>query len=506
MSEHEDTRMDSISDAFDRAYAKAVAGARAEYITRACHSGVVVPHGPSDATVTLCDTPADIMLPVAGFSGPITYSIVSDFAEMTDTGFLETLFNSLQTGHLQLKKDNRVDVLVKLLDHYHLSVSHKSLKTRLKADERLESSVCGILTEPVLNALMVLGETGSPETHKAGTITAFTSNATADSGNACPFVLALQLLQPDLKIGLTATSMVHKDSHMTGISNMHAHDKKVFFQHDTPLNDWAKMSYDIATQFYIINGDNSKGDKSKGDLEYPIVHQYDVIYHWGCIAQNFQRNSIGHDVSSWMLHEEWNLLLQIAMMWHAVATLKPGGALYVKARMFTKAETLGVVALLAIAFQNVRLIPLITQSGSSIAVVYATGCLGDDDTRYAVMDALHNAMTLQPSGIFLADVVKLNSDKFKSAMVQCEKMREYIMKDLAIRNTLFLTALFHLAELGRENITEDECRECLCKLFRSRYCDEFVEQLATKYITGFTGLRVEKRAQFMAIVGTRWMK
>lgn len=428
------------------------------------------------------------------YKGPITYAdeIVCEIAEVVGATAFAHLRDSMQTEHATLSKSNRVAILKEVASGLTESPIMEHLVHLIDTDvgtrERVEES----MSEPVLEAIRVLAQVGIPD---AGS-DVFTSTATANSGNDCAYVNALAILGVT-GLHFTNTSTSGCDGR-TGVSGVRPKNTAVYYDGQAVPTDWAALSYNIARQFYRI----STGAPSETAAE--VVPKYDIIYHWGCISQNWQTNALGHKVSSWSLHEQWNVIITIAMMWHSVATLKPGGTLCLKVRIFNRAETMGLVGILSLAFEEVRVIPLSRQP-CTFSVVFATRCTADHKLRETVLNALRRGMTQEPSDIFVSDFVASHSEQYSRTMCACQVVRTYMHTEKAIRATLFLTCLFYINRLAKHEIKEAECMSLMTTLLSGRYNESLTQFLCRGFVSGLRTMSDDVKTRFIGCMDTKWM-
>ena len=215
-------------------------------------------------------------------------------------------------------------------------------------------------------------------------------------------------------------------------------------------------------------------------------------------------NNLGHWVSSWKLHEEWNVVMTTAMMLHAVRTLKTQGTLFLKVRIFNRAETMGLVGILSIAFDNFKLLR-VTRQQCTFVVVVATGFTGDEKKRTDVLSALQKGMSQRTSDIFCTSTWLNNAEKITCSLMACEDVRFTMMIEKATRTTIFMCCLVHLKEMLEGKQTRTQCQDSISKTLAPRYG---ASQLNSDIRDQLMGSIKESRSieRFLFCMNTRWMK
>jgi hypothetical protein len=392
-------------------------------------------------------------------------------------------------------RKNRIQILDEFVTSSNSPQLHTILKERIK-DANTRELVTETLNEPTLEAFKVLEIAGLP---RKDTGVVFNTTATANSGNDNAIMAAFKILGID-----------HKDSNIvfencstctqtgfTGVSYVRPKHTPVKFNPNALPDEWELVSYDLGKQLYQI----STGIELKD--ETPILHdKYSNIYHWGCISQNWLKNPLGHYVSSWKLHEKWNLMFTIAMMWHAVATLRQGGQLCLKVRVVRSAETLGLVSLLSALFDSVQLLDNARQQCSFAIAIYS-GFNASSELRLEMLNLLRRCMTFEPSVIFY-NRIQREYESCLDTMVKVEHIREVMIKKRAETNTVYLACLDCAKQfLQRRNrrIMFDTALPLLIDTYGGKLGQQFFDSLmiACKNLTN------QQQSIFVTVMDTTWM-
>jgi len=369
----------------------------------------------------------------------VTYphDIACQVVEVLNLEALIALKQEMQNEHPRLTcPQNRIPVLRELAKSGLVPKLKEIIEHRLTMDEP-KRVVKRHLNQPTLEGFRVLEMAGLPLDKSV----IFSSTATANSGNNDAITTALEILgwcSPEKEIVYERSSTVTM-SGLTAISNVLPKNPAVCFRRDCPLDEWHKLSYDLAQQFLQM----STGIKK--DEPPHIVHKYDYMYHWGCINQCVLESPLGHGVSCWSLHEKWNIVMTMAMMWHAIMTLKPGGQLCIKVRIFKRAETWGLVALISALFDSVRMVDNSRQCCTCVAVIFDT-MTDDDNFRMVMAETLRNAMDQSIERIFM-NPIQMSDPKCKNTRELCKNHAESMGFSRACHNTIFLVGLYCIKEL-----------------------------------------------------------
>jgi hypothetical protein len=314
-----------------------------------------------------------------------------------------------------------------------------------------QSKIKKLMNEPTYEAFKILKLAGLPE---EGDIV-FSSTATANSGNNDAMTTALEILQHTDKIEFHRSSTINSTG-KTGVSFVKPKNKAVQFDEKCKFENWAYMVRHLGLQFMEITDaymaesfSNYVGPNNLENLAdlyntnpmpetLKINGIYNRIYHWGCISQNFAVNALGACVSEWEVHEEWNVNMTLAMMWHAAMTSKAGGQVCIKIRLFKRAETLGFTALFSNLFERCTL-----TENSRQTCYFAVGvfdCMTNDEAlRLEVASILWNAMDQRPEKIFQHPMMR--TPRSMEMLPICSNVRDVMKSSLSKTASAYLLGL-----------------------------------------------------------------
>lgn len=313
------------------------------------------------------------------------------------------------------------------------------------------SKIKKLLNEPTFEAFKILKLAGLPQPDDV----VFSSTATANSGNNDAMTTALEILQHTDKINFHRSSTINSTG-KTGVSFVEPKNKAVQFDEMCKFEDWIYMVRFLGLQFMEIT-DRYMAESSP-DYVSPnqicdvigVLHTtpmpkslklncvYDRIYHWGCISQSFAKNFMGKLMSEWEVHEEWNVNMTLAMMWHAAMTAKVGGQVCLKIRIFKRAETLGFTTLFANLFDRCTLTENSRQT-CYFAVGVFDGMTGDEGLRLEVASLIWNAMDQRPEKIFQHDLMR--TPRSLEMLPICSDVRNVMKASLSKTASVFLLGL-----------------------------------------------------------------
>ena len=392
-------------------------------------------------------------------------------------------------------RTNRIPILRDFVTSSNSPNLYPILRKRMK-DAHTRDLVTAILNEPTLEAFKVLEMAGLPQ---KDTSVVFNTTATANSGNDNAIMAAFRILGVDHKdsnIVFENCSTCTKNG-FTGVSYVQPKHTPVKFNPNAPPNEWEFVSYDLAKQLYIISTGTEFNDKM------PTMHEkYSHIYHWGCISQNWLKSPLGHYVSSWKLHEKWNLMFTIAMMWHAVATLRQGGQLCLKVRVVRCAETLGLVSLLSAVFDNVQLLDNARQRCSFAVAIY-TGFNADLELRLEMLNTLRKCMTFEPSAIFFNRIQREYTSCLET-IVKVEHIREEMIKKKSETNTVYLACL-DCAKQFLQRRNKRIMYDTALPLLIDTYGEKLGHDLFHSLMIACQNLTHQQRSMFLTVMDTAWM-
>lgn len=350
------------------------------------------------------------------------------------------MYREMQNAHPFLhEKQNRLPVLEAFARDKAINIGPFILEA-LEKDPVKKLRVNELLSMPTFVGFRILDHMGLPQ--KGDVI--FSSTATANSCNDDAVTSALHILgftDPDMNITFQRSSTAAWDG-LTMVSRLPPRNDAVFFNPNTLLDDFADdVARSLAQQFFAMT---LKLNKCTDRFELKVLPTYDKMYHYGCISQNWTTNSLGMPVSSWGIHEQWNILMASAMMHHVALTLKPGGNAVVKVRVMRRAETLGLTALLSSLFERMEIVDVPDQICTYAGVVFFN-MTHDEEKRKRVADAIWKAMDQSPAHIFCNEFMQ-NDDKVRTNLKACEEHRRSMMDYRSKLNTLFLDCVLNLAQ------------------------------------------------------------
>lgn len=434
----------------------------------------------------------------------ITYphDIACQITEILNIRELEELKKEMQQEHLTLnRRCNRLPVFIDFIKSGRIPNLSPVLLNEIK-QERCKILIRSSLNEPTFEAFNVLEVSGLP----LDKTTIFSSTATANSGNDDAVTTALDILgwcRPEKGIVYERSSTVTAATGRTAVSDVPPKNPAVVFRQDCPLADWHEMSYDIACQFWKMSTGIKECDKPH------IVHKYDHMYHWGCINQCVLASPLGHGVSCWSMHEKWNIVMTMAMMWHAIMTLKTAGQLCIKVRIFKRAETLGLVSLISCLFEKTEFVDNSRQCCTCVAVIFS-GITSDDNFRMKIANILRDAMDQDICKIFMNEVQQSNL-KCVETLRECTLHRESMQYARARHNTIFLVGLYCMKELinsrfkGRNTRQLSTCLEKL-KSMTNGYYGALGEKFYQAFIQIEENMHPDYRLALDIILNSQWMK
>jgi hypothetical protein len=308
------------------------------------------------------------------------------------------------------------------------------------------------LNEPTFEAFKVLKLAGLP---KRGEVV-FSSTATANSGNNDSVTTALEILQHTDGITFHRSSTVNSTG-KTGVSCVDPKNYAVQYDEFCDYDNWIFMVRFLGLQFMQITdlyrAKEMKEYVSPNNLQDNAIDLvkttpmpkslrlncvYDRMYHWGCISQSFAVNVMGRHVSEYEVHEEWNVNMMLAMMWHAAMTAKTGGQVCIKLRIFKRAETLGFTALFSNLFDRCTISENSRQT-AYFAVGIFDGMTDDEDLRLEVASALWNAMDQRPEKVFQHDLMR--TPRSMEMLPLCSDVRNVIKASISKTASVYLLGL-----------------------------------------------------------------
>ena len=401
------------------------------------------------------------------------HPLVSEWTQILNMNFLSNLLKRMHEEHAHLKTNNKLEMFEKTFPGL------------------IKSRDIQLLNEPTFEAMVLLQQ--CPEITPKAHNKIFMTTATANSGNDPAFYNAFEIcgyLQ-NLIITKTSTGLT---SGCTGVSHVRCRNAPVNYDQSVPKKDWSLESDKLFQELM---------KKNEGDTPY------DIIYHWGCISQQWIEAPWGNMTSSWLYHEDWNWVYTIAMMRHSIQSLKQGGVLVLKCRIFKKAQSMGLLAMLSTAFEVSRIVtnPRCT---STFVTFIGTKFRG---IRHEKVQILQNDLR-RCTDYALSSIFTCDSFGFGSAFLsQCEKAHTDMLTRESIIYTVWLFAMHILREalLNNDN-SESSNRDYtsfdkyLNKVYNGK--TEFIAYLKNNVHNCYSTLQnnAELRNIFLRVMQSKWMK
>lgn len=420
----------------------------------------------------------------------------ANIPEILNLQRLAMLRKNMQRGHADLSdRSKRVAVLSAYCrsepeDNPIKPLMQSALKHRRKA-------VKETLNEPTFEAFKILKIAGVP---RSGDVV-FSSTATANSGNDDAPTAALGILGVTENIAYHRSSTVNSTGR-TGVSNIPPKHKAVQYNEYCPMDQWITMSRSLAHQFYGITLDYL--GRRGGATAFDVLPVYDRMYHWACISQSWTINLLGNPVSQWELHDEFNVIITMAMMWHIAMTLKPGAQACLKIRGFQRAETYGLTALLANLFKKCTITEN-SRQGCTFGVGVFEGMTEDNELRRNVAEAIWNAMDQRPEHLFHHPLFQTQMSK--DILPVCSKIRDTIRASFAKSTSAFLLGLRCLASCNRKSPKAvRKFKAILQSTFDVVYPKEASAYFAEEWVRCLMGLSQSNFHTLRHIMSCPWMQ
>ena len=195
------------------------------------------------------------------------------------------------------------------------------------------------------------------------------------------------------------------------------------------------------------------------------------IFHYGCISHYETPAPDGRNhVEGWGRHEHWNILYCMAMARHALEFLEVGGTLVLKVRMFENLETMGIVSVLACAFERVYLYANPRMQAEYVAFV-GVNFLGNggNPKPNAEVEEVKRVMAASASynACDIFDPAIVGKPKFQATLKRAHEVREEMRRDHD-RVTL---VLLQVMALVHERWPEDKVRTFLTPRLKELNCE-----------------------------------
>lgn len=402
---------------------------------------------------------------------------VADIVDLHRLSRLKVLFNQC---HKELyERPNRVTTL----KEYSLYCKCPAIKEELNIALRDRSDLITIhLNEPTFRCFEYLEQAKIPVQGSS----IFTTNATADSAHLNPIAAILTILGKYDDYKWEHTSNINTSGY-TGVSCKKPRDASICFDAHTPLEKWPELTWDMAQQMFEKSG--KKHEK------------YDHIYHWGCISQNWTKNPLGNYVSNWGLHEKWNHVNTIAMIWHAIATLKPGGQLMLKVRIWKAAEIIGICALIAPMFSSYSIIGNAKQACSFACIIYNDY---NPVHRETVLNVVKECMNYRLAYIFGNSWYESNMSICQDFIQQAEMVKDEMMQHRALTSTCFLVCLHAIHQVWRRK-NKRVLFQTVKPMLSDAYGNEQGEYLFQELIRVSHNMTHDEYVRLDTVMSSNWM-
>jgi flagellar hook-basal body complex protein FliE len=351
-------------------------------------------------------------------------------------GCIAELHDEMMNVHPFLfHKENRIPVLEDFAKNKAVNIGPFILE--LLKDEDTRKKVHAKLSMPTFVGFRVLDCMGLPD---EGDVI-FSSTATANSANDDAVTTALDIMgftDPKRNITFYRSSTASSEDGRTMFTHKVPKNPAVYFDPYAKLDDFADcVARPLASQFFSMTLHHNNIQEKKPTMR--VLPTYNKMYHYSCISQSKTTDVFGMPVTNWGIHEQWNLLAGSAMMHHVALTLKPGGNALVKVRVFKRAETLGLLALLSSLFEQMQIVDITDQTTSYAAALFFN-MTDDVEKRQKVADTIWNAMDQDPISIYFNDVMQ-GDTKVKENLALCIKHRRIMMDYRSTVDTLFMDCL-----------------------------------------------------------------
>lgn len=387
--------------------------------------------------------------------------------QFTELKLVNNLFRALQEKHMPM----------------HSSEAKQQEVQRVYSGN-VDDTMISKLDEPSLEAIRMFATAGIPEL--AGK-RVYCTTATAHSPYECACLTALQIMGQNLRVcDITSVGVVTANG-MTGVSHAKPLHDSVTYDEHTPLDEWQKVSDSLFTQLCA---------KSTG--------MYDLMFHWGCISQNWLEGPNKTFVSSWQFHEEWNVLMTVAMMRHALEHLADGGEIFLKIRILSNLQTVGITTLFAHAFQQFWLICNPRQL-CTFVIFHGRG-FRKSTLLEQLKQIFSTVNSFTPESIFCNEIMQ--QPRATTIMQKCFKVRMQMIQERSTVKTAYLFCLRLIADalVSTQHPAQfDVIRSYLHSL---QYDHNFVKRFMTQLKNVFDELSKHKtdRDIFLRVMQSKWMR
>ena len=418
-------------------------------------------------------------------------------------GCIAELHDEMQNRHPFLfNKKNRIPVLENFAKNDAVNIGPLILE--LLKDTGARNKVHAKLNMPTFVGFRMLDHMGLPD--KGDVI--FSSTATANSTNDDAVTTALDIMgfnDPEWNITFHRSSTASSKDGKIMFSHKDPKNPAVFFNPYAKLDDFADgVARPLASQFFSMTLHHNQMEEK--DTVMRVLPTYNKMYHYSCISQSKTTDVFGMPVTNWGIHEQWNLLAGSAMMHHVALTLKPGGNALVKVRIFKRAETLGLVALLSSLFERMQIVDVTDQTSPYVGAIFFN-MTNDVNKRQKVADTIWNAMDQDPVSIFCNEVMQGDA-RAKENLALCSEHRRSIMDYKSTVDTLFMDCVQSLVaqiENGKpadtfplKNELEEHYGDEMGKYFWNRWVGVHRQLMQHNNAT--------KKEDFLWVMHNRWSR
>lgn len=427
----------------------------------------------------------------------LTYvsNVAAQIVEITNNKALTDMKNHMYAGYPQLK-GNKKNMAIIILAERGGNLRRDFIST---LQQKNKKEVNALLNTPTLDMLLLLSHSnGVPTSRKK--LDVFTSTSTAASASLSAPERFLRLTTDGdftNTYNITATSTARRDTQKTGGSNRepkYKGDHCIKYNPYVRLEDWENECNNLYEQLMQVEGEK----------------KFDMIMHWGCIDKNWRMSPLDRPVSSWKYHEHWNMLMTIAMIRHALDKLRKNGTLFLKVRISEKAETLQIVALLGVFFDQVDVLAADNQNLCTFTVLH---CQKYNEKPSTMVDFKKLAAYDKVS--FITDqwqnfVSRKDYMACKNVLTQLETVREDKSRYECRIDTVFLACLRCISQyfLLEEKLRRHSTLHTQCKaLLEGAGMDKpFATYLMRSLNDGVRHMEQKKSAQqtFMDCINSPW--
>jgi hypothetical protein len=199
------------------------------------------------------------------------------------------------------------------------------------------------------------------------------------------------------------------------------------------------------------------------------------------------------------------------MMWHTIYTLKPGGQLVLKVRIFKRCETLGLVSILSCLFDDVKMVNSTTVAATLVAVIF-TGMTGDNDFRVRVGSIIKDCMGQHPEKIFM-NPLQDTHPRYRETLRLCVVHRDEMNERKAKVNTIFLVGLYCMREIMNQGTGRSKKRSSpiekhlrkLKELLDEHYGPSTGAAFFKTFLAVEANLSGVKRQVLLSVLNSQWM-